>query len=50
MTNPFGNYQFTEVAAGQSYVISVSAKRWSFDPQFVSPTEGVTIVNFTAME
>lgn len=49
-TNPFGYYSFTELDAGELYVLSVSAKRLKFTP----PTRVMTIaedtgdINFTA--
>jgi CSLREA domain-containing protein len=35
LTNPFGFYQFDDVTAGATYMISVSAKRHRFDPRIV---------------
>jgi len=48
MTTTFGYYHFDEVAAGETYVISVSSKRYSFAPQVVSVMEDLTGLNFTA--
>jgi len=47
-TSTFGNYQFTDVAVGASYVLTVSAKRWQFAPQIVSVADNITDLNFTA--
>ncbi len=38
-TNPFGYYRFTELDAGQTYALSVSAKRYSF----ANPTRVITL-------
>lgn len=48
LTNPFGYYWFEEVAAGETYVFSVSHKRYSFAPQVLSVTEEISDLNFTA--
>ncbi len=48
ITNPFGYYRFKDVAAGQTIIVSVSAKRYRFAPQVVSLTEGLTELNFFA--
>jgi hypothetical protein len=51
LTNVFGYYSFDEVAVGQSYVVSVSNKRY----QFSNPTRIVTVedtltdLDFTAL-
>ena len=31
LTNPFGYYRFDDVTVGQSYVVSVSSKRFQFE-------------------
>lgn len=45
-TNSFGYFTFTEVAVGQTYLISVSAKRYEFNPQVVSVNEDVLGLEF----
>lgn len=49
-TNNFGNFRFADVPAGATYVISVTAKRFSFEPQIVSPFDHVTDLTFAANE
>ncbi|MEZ5425083.1 MAG: choice-of-anchor Q domain-containing protein [Pyrinomonadaceae bacterium] len=38
-TNPFGNYQFKDVAIGETYILGVSSKGYSFTPQAFEITE-----------
>jgi hypothetical protein len=45
-TNAFGYYQFTEVRAGETYVISVSHRSYQFTPQVVMVNEELADVNF----
>ncbi len=47
-TTAFGYYRFADVAAGETYILSVRSKRYSFAPQVVSVTEDLTELNFTA--
>ena len=49
-TNVFGNFRFTEVESGRSYVISVSARRYTFtEPsRLVNVTDQITDANFVA--
>jgi hypothetical protein len=46
-TNPFGYYRFDDVASGQNYVVSVSAKRYRITPRIVNVGEDLTSVDFT---
>jgi hypothetical protein len=48
LTNQFGHYRFVDVAAGQTYILSVSAKRYTFtEPTMVlNVLEELTDVNF----
>jgi hypothetical protein len=48
LTNAFGYYQFERIPAGQSYIISVTAKRYQFAPQLVSVTDEVNDLIFSA--
>ncbi len=48
LSNPFGYYRFYEVEAGQSYVFSVSSKRYQFTPRTVSVMGNLEELNFTA--
>ena len=49
-TASFGNYQFEDVAAGQTYVIVVVSKRYQFTPQILSVSDNVNDLNFIAIE
>ncbi|MGB5014547.1 MAG: carboxypeptidase-like regulatory domain-containing protein, partial [Pyrinomonadaceae bacterium] len=50
ITNSFGYYRFDAVEAGQTYVLSVGSKRYSFvNPTLVvSPTDDATDIDFMA--
>ena len=47
-TNPFGYFHFDAVQAGQTYVINVRSKSYSFLPQIVTVMGDLTELNFTA--
>lgn len=51
-TSSFGYFRFDEIAVGETYVISVNSKRYTFDPssQILSVNEELTDVNFVANE
>lgn len=48
ITNPFGYFTFTEVEAGQSYVIAVAHKSYSFTPQLLNVSDNVSDLLFVA--
>ena len=48
LTNPFGYFRFKEVQAGETYILSVSSKRYSFTPQTLSVISEFNELNFTA--
>ena len=50
VTNPFGYYRFSEIAAGQTIVLSVSAKRFTFaeTTRILNAAENLGEINFTA--
>ncbi len=48
MTNPFGFYTFGNIEVGDTYILQVRDKRYTFTPQALSLTEEATDVNFTA--
>jgi len=50
MTTSFGYYNFADVAAGETYIISVAARRYRFTQptQVLSVTENLTSVDFIA--
>ena len=45
-TSSFGYYRFDDVEVGQTYVLTVVSKRYSFDSQVVSVTEETYNLNF----
>ncbi|HEX8247163.1 MAG TPA: SBBP repeat-containing protein [Pyrinomonadaceae bacterium] len=47
LTSSFGYYRFNDVAAGETYILSVSHKRYAFAPQVVSVMEEMNELNFT---
>ena len=49
-TNKFGGFRFNDVAAGQTYVISVRAKGHQFAPQALTATEDITNLIFIPLE
>ncbi|HVE56921.1 MAG TPA: pectinesterase family protein, partial [Pyrinomonadaceae bacterium] len=51
-TNSFGNYDFSEVVSGGTYVVTVSSRRYSFanPSQVVNVSENVSELNFIANE
>ena len=49
-TGSFGTYSFSEVQAGQSYVIGVSSKRYRFSPQSLQVNGNLSNVDFVGLE
>ena len=47
-TSSFGNYRFEDVAVGQSYVITVSSRRYFFAPQIINVNGEIGNLNFNA--
>lgn len=47
-TGSFGYYSFTEVDAGETYVISAVSKGYSFNSQVVNVTENISNLDFIA--
>jgi len=47
-TNAFGYYSFTDIAAGETYIISVRYKRYRFESQVLSVNNSLSEVNFIA--
>lgn len=48
ITNSFGYYHFNEVNAGQTYVLNVLSKRYSFSPRVITINEGTNDLDFIA--
>ena len=46
-TNSFGFYNFKEVEVGETYVFSVSSKKYTFEPKVVNVTEEIADLDFT---
>jgi hypothetical protein len=46
MTNSFGYYSFNDIAAGQTYVITVNSRRYRFDSRSVEVRDTLTDVDF----
>lgn len=49
-SSSFGSFRFSEVEAGQIYIVGVSSKRYQFTPQVISVNEEITELNLTANE
>ena len=49
-TTTFGYFRLTDIQAGETYIITVSSKRYRFTPQVVNLTDNLTDLNFTAQE
>ncbi len=49
-TNNFGYFRFNEVPAGQTYVVSISAKRYTFSSRVLSVTDDISDLVFTPDE
>ncbi len=48
-TNPFGYYRFYDVAAGNTYVVDIRHKQFSFAPKVVSIANDFEELNFTSL-
>lgn len=48
ITNPFGYYRFNDVAAGGTYTVGVTSKRYTFTPQTLLINDNLANLNFTA--
>ena len=46
ITSSFGNFRFSEVNAGETIVISVQSKRFTFAPQVISITDNISALTF----
>ncbi len=49
-TNAFGYYNFEEIEAGATIVLSVSAKRFTFAPQVVVVSDSIDKLDFVSLE
>ena len=48
ISTTFGYYRFDEVAAGETYILEVGSKQYSFSPQVLTVMEEISDLNFTA--
>jgi hypothetical protein len=48
-TSSFGYYRFEAVEVGETYIFTVSSKRYTFVPQVIFVTEATTNLDFTAL-
>ena len=46
-TNSFGYYTFVDIAAGETYIFNVYAKRYQFKAQVITLTEDLAELDFT---
>jgi|GEM_PF-1189831 len=47
ITNPFGYFQIDDLEAGQVYVVSVTARRFSFSPIVVNMSDNISGLDLT---
>lgn len=47
-TSSFGYYRFENVTAGETYIVSVSSKRFTFAPRVVTVSDDIADLDFTA--
>ena len=50
VTSSFGVYNFSEVASGQDYTLTVQSKRYRFAPKMLSLTGELTNLDFIGLE
>ena len=50
LTRKLGNFRFEDVAAGETYIISVTARRYTFASQVVTPIEDIADLSFSAQQ
>jgi hypothetical protein len=50
ISNSFGYYRFTGLEIGQTYVLSVASKGYTFSPQAVSLVENITNLDLIAQQ
>ncbi|MET0753818.1 MAG: carboxypeptidase regulatory-like domain-containing protein, partial [Pyrinomonadaceae bacterium] len=48
-SNAFGYYRFDNVSIGETYIVSVSSKRYTFTPMAISPTDSLNELNLIAL-
>lgn len=45
-TGKFGSFRFTDVAVGETYILSVRSKRYTYAPRVITVNEDLTELNF----
>ena len=50
LTGKSGSFRFADLAAGKTYIISVSSRRYTYAPQIVTATEDLTGLVFMPIE
>jgi len=48
LTGPRGEFEFTDVPTGATYVVTVAARRFTFEPQVISVNDSISDLVFTA--
>jgi hypothetical protein len=46
LSNKLGSYRFTNVAAGETYILTVLSKRYNYASQVITANEDLTEINF----
>jgi len=49
VTNPFGYYRFDNVPVGETYIVSATARGYTFQPQIIMLLDGVDDLDFVPM-
>jgi Carboxypeptidase regulatory-like domain len=49
-TSSFGYYSFSDIRAGETYVVAVVSNRYTFAPRIVQVTDNITDMDFIAQE
>lgn len=49
LTGTFGYFRFDDIEAGQTVIVSVASKRYSFQPQIIFVAEDIEDLNFTVL-
>lgn len=49
ITSAFGFYRFTNVEVGQTYIVSVGSKRYTFTPRVIQVFDSIADADFTAL-
>jgi hypothetical protein len=48
ITGKGSSFRFTNVMAGETYILTVSSKRYTYAPQIITVTEDITELSFNA--